>query len=168
MSQSCDFGFLTLPQTTDELDFVEIGTYPVIAFLRDGHPWSRMGSISIEQLDGQPIVIGTRSTQTRRTFDREVARYGVKVSSIQEVDDFEVVLTMAKAGRGIGIVGGTGTMDIREAEALRFREPSMSQVLHFAVATSSKRSRIADCLFRLANELLPTASSRALGGPSHG
>ena len=157
LARSCDFGMLTMPRPNEAIESIEIGDFPVLAYVGDDHPWQQRGQISVRDLDGHRIVIASAAAQTRRTFDREIAKAGVKVDIVQEVDDFEVIIMLAKAGIGVGIIGATGESSLSEAQAVRFEEAEMSQPLHFAVAAAEHRSPATDALFRLARRMLLSA-----------
>lgn len=134
----CHIGFLTLPEGKTDVEVLEIATYPVLAYVSERHPLHGAGVISMADLEGQPIIVAARAAQTRRTFDREIARAGVTVSIVREEDNVDVLLAMVQAGRGIGILGATGSIDPREAHGLRFRETGMAQPLHLAIGPAGK------------------------------
>lgn len=146
-SGACDFGFLTMPLEGGGVDAMEIGTYPVLAYVSPHNDLCDEAAISITQLDNRPVIIGSRATQTRRTFDREVEQAGITAPIVEEIDDFEVILAMARAGRGVGIVGCTGRTNFAERGTLRFREPGMSQKLHFAITPMEHRTALTNLLF---------------------
>jgi DNA-binding transcriptional LysR family regulator len=154
---ACDFGMLTVPEDAADVDAFEIGTYPVLAYVAEKHPWRGAGEISLRDLEGQPILIAKRTAQTRLTFERETKRLGVAISILQEVDNFDVMIALVEAGRGIGIMGSVGQVELREAHALRFREAGMTQKLHLAVGPRDRRSPLATGLFEVAKETLRAA-----------
>lgn len=152
MAQACCMGFLTMPEAVDakEFDYFEIAREPVFAYVGKAHPWSERRAISLRELDGQAIVIGTRGAQTRRTFDKQARRLGIEVQIVQEIDNNDIIQMMALAGRGIGIVGGTGGAINDKGRALHFLEAEMMQPLHCAALPPAHRSAVDEAMFALA------------------
>ncbi len=154
LSGDCDIGLLTVPDGATDVDALEIGRYPVIAYLSPSHLLRSRQRLCLHDLEGQRVAIGTRATQTRRTFDRELARHKVQCATIQEVDDYDVLYAMAQAGYAVGIAGSTGRTDPREREAIGFEEEGMAQALHIAAPRREKRTPVGNALFELAKPLL--------------
>lgn len=167
LAGTCDVGLLTVPEGAREVDCIEIGRYPVLALVARNHPLRRQRPISLCQLEEHPVIVPSRSAQTRLTFDREVRRLGLRIRILQEIDDADVVRAMALSGYAVGIVGFTGRGDSSESEGLPFEEDGMSQPLHLAVGPRERRSQTATALFALARSALgvePSGPTLAMTG----
>jgi DNA-binding transcriptional LysR family regulator len=75
--------------------FVIVGT---------GHDWCQRASVPVAALDGQPFIMRTPDSQTRRWTDSLLAKHGVKPHIVAEFDNPETIKQAVASGIGITIL----------------------------------------------------------------
>lgn len=150
MDRDCDFGLLTISEAPEELEYFRIGRSPMVALVREEHAWRQRQRISIRELDGKPVVLASRSGQSRRVLDDNLAHYGISVDIVQMVDSNEVVWDLVSKGAGIGVIGHTGLVEEVVGHYLTFEEESMTVDVHFACRRERLRTQIYALMFEMA------------------
>lgn len=73
-------------------------------FLLKDHPWSRRGSVSVEELAEQPFVLRERGSRTREVLEQNLSEHGVTLGDVIEVSTREGVRDAVAAGFGLGAI----------------------------------------------------------------
>jgi DNA-binding transcriptional LysR family regulator len=95
-------------QPTDEstagIEFEEVGRYPFFVAMASGHPLSRMKTISVEALAGQPLVIlgRWRNSEYHRVIHRVFAPLRPNIAV--ESDSMNSLITEINVGRCVAVV----------------------------------------------------------------
>lgn len=76
----------------------------VVCFVHKNHEWAKRKSISIYELENQPMVLRNKGSLTRRVFDEAVARMSIRPNIVMEISTREAVREAVASGIGIGIV----------------------------------------------------------------
>jgi len=76
----------------------------VVCFVHKSHEWAKRKSISIYELENQPMVLRNKGSLTRRIFDEAVARMSICPKIVMEISTREAVREAVANGIGIGIV----------------------------------------------------------------
>lgn len=99
-----DAAVIGRPFEDDDFDSVLLTQSPIMAFVARHHPLSTRGSISMADLQGQPLVLRERGSATRRLIDEELQRAKITSSVAIEVVGREAVNDMVANGIGIGFI----------------------------------------------------------------
>jgi DNA-binding transcriptional LysR family regulator len=101
---SCELGFVLLPVRNPRLELRPVLEFKHLAvFPPRGIPRG-LREISIQSLCERPLVLLTRETATRRSFDEMLASKGMHPNRFLEVGSVPVQKAMVRAGLGTGIL----------------------------------------------------------------
>jgi aminoethylphosphonate catabolism LysR family transcriptional regulator len=76
----------------------------LVLFAPKKHPWSRRRSIRPSDLAGERLVLREPGSSTRHVFETAMARAGVLLEEVIEINSREAVREAVAAGLGIGVV----------------------------------------------------------------
>lgn len=99
-----DIAFLAQPDVDPRLSTFECGRHQVVVFVNKSHPWATRDSISIMELQNQPVVMRESGSMTRHAFEQALARRRVKVRTLMEMGSREMVWWAVRHASGIGFV----------------------------------------------------------------
>lgn len=149
LEEKCDIGLLTLADGhEDEIERHLIGTFKMLCVVPPGHRLAGKAEISICDLDGERVIIGTPRTQTRKIFDARVAEHGLSPEIVFEVNCRFTLTKVAHEMNAIGVYSDTGfSQDVFE-NSRPFVETEMSLPVHLAAHRSRLRHSLSDAAFR--------------------
>ena len=99
-----DFGLVSFPKSTTELLSVLWQQEPMRLVCSSEHPLASHTDLSLEDLNGVPMVGFERGLKLRREIDRYLSKAGVIVDVRMEFDNCDSMIRAIQASRGIGIV----------------------------------------------------------------
>lgn len=103
---ACELGFVLLPLRNPRLELRPVLRYRNIAvFPPKGAPPGAT-EVTVRELCERPLVLLTRDTATRRSFDEMVGAKGLQPRHVLEVGSIAVQKAMVGAGLGAGILPG--------------------------------------------------------------
>ena len=76
----------------------------VLVIVNTDHAWARRRNVSIEELNGQKMVLRTVGSTTRQAFEEVRDRHGVRTDTVMEINNREAVREAVIRGLGIGVV----------------------------------------------------------------
>lgn len=145
---------------------------PVLAYVREEHPWARRPRVDLAELVGEDLLVLNRDFHPRRALDQATGRAGLGYRSVLEFGSSQVVQALAAAGRGIaivsddprfglvpvGIVAGDGPVHVNLYAAW---EPAH----HAAETIAGLARRLGDyCVTRYGEEVQPRPSAPGASG----
>lgn len=99
-----DFGLVSFPRNTKELQFIPWQQEPVRIVCSSGHPLATQNEISLSQLNGMEMIGFGRGLTLRQEIDLCLTKAGIKVDIRMEFDNADSMIRAIQANRGIGIV----------------------------------------------------------------
>lgn len=99
-----DVAVLAYVEEDERLLAIPYSRHPVVAFVDRHHAWWGRETVSIEELQDQPIVLRGVGSTTRLAFERALAKTGVTVNIVMEIGSREAVWLAVEKGVGIGVV----------------------------------------------------------------
>jgi aminoethylphosphonate catabolism LysR family transcriptional regulator len=125
----------------------------LIAFVDGGHPWSTRRSITLADLEGQPLVLREVGSRTRAVFEAAMETAGVVMGETLEIGSREAVREAVAAGLGIGIVSEAELGVDPRLHALGIRESGL-EVTEYAACLAERQSvRVVAAFFSLLEEI---------------
>lgn len=147
--EKCDIGLLTLDdELNDEIEGHLIGTFDLLCIVPPSHRLAYRNAISVEDLHGERIVIGTTRTQTRHYFDKKMRKYGIDIEVIFEVNCRFTLTKVAHEMDVIGVYSDTGFSNDVFENSKPFTQTEMSLPVHLAAHRSRLRHSLSDAAFR--------------------
>jgi DNA-binding transcriptional LysR family regulator len=101
-----DVGFMRLPVARPELQVETVLEEEVVAALPEAHPLAAKTQLRLVDLEGQPLVLLTRSGAPglRAALARAIDQLGGEDVITQEVAEMQTVIGLVAAGAGISLV----------------------------------------------------------------
>jgi DNA-binding transcriptional LysR family regulator len=81
-----------------------IAVFPIWLYVRPDHPWADQGSVELEQLADEQLLLLPIGFKPRQLIDEAAARSHVELMSVAEVGSSELAQALAAAGRGVAVV----------------------------------------------------------------
>lgn len=105
-ANAIDLGFLRPLPSRQNLEFLLVDEEPLIIALPKGHALCRYEQIELKQLDGQPFIMHS-PTHGKYFHDRimgMLTNEGVNLNVAQYIDQTPTILSLIRAGLGLGIL----------------------------------------------------------------
>ena len=103
---ACELGIVLLPLRNPRLERQPVLTYHNTAMFARGQGPRDAVDTTLDALCQRPLVLLTRDSATRRSFDEAVAAKGLHPDQVLEVGTVSVQKAMVRAGLGAGILPG--------------------------------------------------------------
>jgi len=103
---TCELGIVLLPLRNPRLERRPVLTYHNAAVFAPGQGPRSAAHTTLAELCLRPLVLLTRDSATRRSFDDAVAAQGLHPPHVLEVGTVSVQKAMVRAGLGAGILPG--------------------------------------------------------------
>lgn len=104
---SVETGFVGSMKNDRKLVFEELVNDELVLITAPNHPWAKSGSISLDDLTSQPIILRQKGSGTRSAAIRILAEKGLEISRLKiaaEMGDAESVKQGVKSGIGVSFV----------------------------------------------------------------
>ncbi len=79
----------------------------LVAFVAKTHLWARRRRLDLAELAGQRLVLREQGSATRRIFETAMARRGLGLGEVLDMNSREAVRETVAAGLGIGVVSAS-------------------------------------------------------------
>jgi len=99
-----DIGVLGNHSPQGDLSAVSLGTSRIIAFCHKRLKGAPLGSASLAQLAGQPLILREAASKTRQKLEEAARRAQIPLEPAIEAEGREAVRELVAAGAGIGFV----------------------------------------------------------------
>jgi len=103
LNYELDVAILGMKYDNHKLEQLCLGAHEVAIIVDKSHDWAAKNTISLEELDGQRMIIREEGSMTRRALEEKLEEQGVKPNVIMELSRDSVVEAVA-AGLGAGII----------------------------------------------------------------
>lgn len=138
---------------------------PVWAYVAAGHPWADRGTVPLEELAAEPLLVLTPEQHARRALDSALVEIAVHPASVTGFEKPEVAQAVAAAGRGVAIVSDDARFDLAplaitvDQRMIVVRLFAAWEPEHHAAATLQDiADRLSDfCLHRYGTEPITTS-----------
>ncbi|WP_134677243.1 MULTISPECIES: LysR substrate-binding domain-containing protein [Pseudomonas] len=78
--------------------------YPIIAVVRDDHPWATQEQVRVEQLRGERLVLRERASRTRQLVEDGAQQLDIELDCVMQLNSREAIVHAIAQGIGIGFV----------------------------------------------------------------
>jgi aminoethylphosphonate catabolism LysR family transcriptional regulator len=78
--------------------------YPIIAVVRDDHPWASQKEVHVEQISAERLVLREKSSRTRQLLEESCKSLGVELNCVMQLNSREAIVHAIAKGIGIGFV----------------------------------------------------------------
>ncbi len=147
-----DFGIVTKPVSLDRrLEARDLYAEPFVVVAQAGDPLLRRDEVTLQALDGRPMVALERGTATRDAVDRALRQAGVRPRIVLETGNIEVQKQYAAHGFGCAILprGAIAEGDGRRLKARAIKGEPLSRTIVAVLARDRYMPRSAEALLGL-------------------
>ena len=141
-----DFGLVSYPRNTKQLQFVLWQQEPMRLVCSCDHPLAIQNEVSLTQLMGIEMIGFDRRLELRHDIDQCLSKAGINVNVRMEFDNADSMIRAVQANRGIGIVPEAAVRRETANGSLRVvacRELRMTRPLGIIFRRSGRLSRVA-------------------------
>ena len=107
LDDTVDIGIVALPIPRSNLEVIPWQEEPLVLVCAPEHPLARRRRVTMSLLQGASFIAFERDIPTRKTIDRLLSRYRVKVNRVMEFDNIETIKRAVEVGSGVSIVPAT-------------------------------------------------------------
>ncbi|MBE9475771.1 MAG: LysR family transcriptional regulator [Proteobacteria bacterium] len=104
LSYDADIGVLGTSPRNANIQVVELGKSPIIAFTARSNPLAKHKTLTMQQLAKLPLVMREAGSKTRQKLEAAANAAGVKLVPSIEAEGREAVQEIVSSGSGIGFV----------------------------------------------------------------
>jgi aminoethylphosphonate catabolism LysR family transcriptional regulator len=125
----------------------------ILVLVNVDHPLARQRQVRLAELEGESMVLRTQVSTTRQAFDQALARVGVRVRPIMEINSREAVREAIIRGLGVGVVAAPEYAPHESLRTLIVTDADM-YVYAYVVCLAERRERpLVRAVFDVAGEL---------------
>lgn len=99
-----DVAILALSEFDERFHTQLYRRYPIIAVVRDDHPWANQKEVHIKQISAERLVLREQSSRTRQLVEESSQRLDVALNCVMQLNSREAIVHAIAKGIGIGFV----------------------------------------------------------------
>jgi len=99
-----DVAILALSEFDKRFETQLYRRYPIIAVVRDDHPWARQKAVHVEQISNEKWVLREKSSRTRQLVEESCKQLDVALNCVMQLNSREAIVHAIAKGIGIGFV----------------------------------------------------------------
>jgi DNA-binding transcriptional LysR family regulator len=144
-----ELGVIGAPPSARALDGRRLMADDLVVVVAPEHPWATRGTITLEDLMGEPMIVRERGSGSRETFERALEGVGLGLARFQVVGEFastQAVKQAVRAGVGVSIISRRAVEDECRAGLLacvRLRDLRITRAFHLVTHRDRSRSPLA-------------------------
>ncbi|MDD2058805.1 LysR substrate-binding domain-containing protein [Pseudomonas sp. GD03860] len=135
-----DVAILALSSFDQRLSTHLYRTVPILAVVRDDHPWAHQEQVSVHEISGQRLVLREAASRTRQLVEEGCQRYGVTLDCAMELNSREAIVHAVVQGIGIGFVAAVEYADRPGTKAVSFIEAPF-HISYYLCCLATRRNR---------------------------
>ncbi|MQR00476.1 LysR substrate-binding domain-containing protein [Glaciimonas soli] len=116
-----DIAILALTETDKRLYAVPYRTYPIVAVVRDDHPWANKSSIPLTSIRNEAVIMREPGSKTRELLENACNNQGIQINCVMELNSREAIMHAIAEGIGIGFVSEIEYVPIPGTKAIKLK-----------------------------------------------
>lgn len=144
-----------LPGIADDpaFDSVRLWRHSPVLIVPPGHPWAGRASVTVAELDGQPMLMREAGSNTQRQMTAALQRAGSTPRTVLELGSREAILGAVAAGLGLGVVWKIEAAGDSRFCMIDIDDPDISSIDYVACLRSESNRRIVRAMMALAAQI---------------
>lgn len=114
----------------------------LVLFVPKRHPWARRKQVTPDRLADERLVLREPGSSTRRVFETAMARAGVALEEVIEINSREAVREAVAAGLGVGVVSESEFGNDPRLVKLRLAEADLGATEYVACLAERRELRL--------------------------
>ncbi len=116
-----DLTLLSLPFGDADLEVIPAVTEELVLVAEPRHPLMQTSSVKLKDLAAYPFIHFEKGSNTRRTIDDILRKAGVRLSSMMELQNVEIIKALVAHGLGISVIPLAAALREGQELSLRYR-----------------------------------------------
>ncbi|WP_264214127.1 LysR substrate-binding domain-containing protein [Leisingera thetidis] len=142
ISLEADVGIIAEVPTDARVEVEPYSQHNVVVFVNSEHPFFSRESISLDELDGQPVVRREEGSTTRSAIEEELNRKGINIHPVLELGSREAIWKAVEQGLGIGFVADFEFVPHANLRAIPINDAQVKTGYYLAYLKERKHSRL--------------------------
>lgn len=135
-----DLAILALSEFDQRLSTRLYRTCPILAVVRDDHPWAQQASVGVKEIAGQPLVLREPASRTRQLVEEGCRQHGVELDCVMQLNSREAIVHAVVHGIGIGFVSAVEHADRPGTRSIAFAEDPF-HISYYLCCLAIRRNR---------------------------
>ncbi|MDA5095139.1 LysR substrate-binding domain-containing protein [Aliiroseovarius sp. KMU-50] len=166
LSLEADVGIIAEVPTDTRVEVKPYSQHNVVVFVNSDHPFFNRESISIYELENQPVVRREPGSTTRSAIEEEMDRRGIRISPILELGSREAIWKTVEQGMGIGFVADFEFVPHANLRAIPINDAQVQTGYFLAYLKERKNSRLISSFTDIAIGTVSNCLTSAPMGPN--
>lgn len=115
-----DVAILALSEFDERFDTQLYRRYPIIAVVREDHPWASQKEVHVEQISSEKWVLREKNSRTRQLVEESCKRLGVSLNCVMQLNSREAIMHAIAKGIGIGFVSAVEYTETPNTKPITF------------------------------------------------
>jgi LysR family transcriptional regulator, low CO2-responsive transcriptional regulator len=150
-----DVGIFADAPAEPELASLQYSRHPLRLIVPGRHRLSRRKTVRLADLQGEPFVLRDASSFTRQVFEQALARAGVEVRPVIQINSREAVREAVARGMGLGIVSEREHAPHPSIQMIAVEDAELWTASHVACLASRRARPVVDAFMSLAEQSRP-------------
>jgi aminoethylphosphonate catabolism LysR family transcriptional regulator len=153
-----DVAILAHVEEDPRVRMIPYRSHRVVVFVNGDHPWFRRQRISIAELAEQPFVLRERGSTTRKAFEAAMAKQGLKINQVFEIESREGVWKAVEQGLGVSVVADFEFVAHPNLRKLEIADLEIRTQYYIGYLNDREHSPVVKAFVRIVQELSQTTS----------
>ena len=115
-----DISILSQPYFDQKLHTQVYKRYPIVAVVRDDHPWVKEKNVRIKEIENQKLVLREAGSQTRNQVEKVCKSKNISINCVMQLNSREAIFHAIMQGIGIGFVVDVEYIDMPGLRPITF------------------------------------------------
>ena len=135
-----DIAILAYVDPDKRLHVAPYRTYPIVAVVRDDHPWASKASVPLKQIQQEAVIMREPGSKTRDLLEQACRKQDIRINCVMELNSREAIMHAIAEGLGIGFVSEIEYAAIPGTRAIRLRDAPVT-IDYYMCALAVRKNR---------------------------
>jgi aminoethylphosphonate catabolism LysR family transcriptional regulator len=135
----------------------------LVLFVHKAHAWARRRQVRPADLGGERLVLREPGSSTRRVFETAMARAGIALEEVIEINSREAVREAVAAGLGIGVVSESEFGNDARLVKIRLADADLSATEFVACLAERRELRLIRAFLEIVEDSVFSAPAPSTG-----
>lgn len=144
-----------MPNIEDDPAFVGVPLWqhtPVL-IVPLSHPWTKRRTITVRELDNQPLVIREDGSNTQRRLNIALQREGIRPDAVLQLGSREAILGAVAAGLGFGVVWQVEAIDDARFHMIVIKDNDIRSTDYVACLKGERNRGVVKAMMTIAKDI---------------
>ncbi len=160
-----ELGVVGSRPTSRVIESRELVSDDLVVIVPTGHPWWERGTVTVAEVQAEPLIIRERGSGTREALEHAIAEAGVDFSAFRVVGEMgstQAIKQGVRAGVGVALISKRAVHDECKAglvHCLTVEDLRVTRAFHLAMHRDRSRSPLATAFLQFLESQFPSGAS---------